>query len=322
MSTVDGAPKEAHLNVSGDGEHASLTVDGGISTGTLDRDARQSTDVTQFYRSGGGVAEEKQVEQAAFFTSGAEVAETREVERAAAREQKILIVSKDGGSDRLLSDVKYGVYGLLNEDGSQVLGGYFDGNRTPTQTQPAGSVKATYSGNFIGVEVGEGKEVVAEKLAEGPGKAQSPRLLTGAVGLEADFGSGKVAGSISHMAYDPGTAPEEQRVEALRELRSTGYSISLNGDITGTSYKGNATFVPDVGEEGPREGIAAKAIAAPVITTDPSSKFSGAFYGANAAETAGAVAAKGTVGAGTERETSIAVTGSYGAAKVDPAAQK
>ena len=101
--------------------------------------------------------------------------------------------------------------------------------------------------------------------------------------LTANFGSGKVNGRVSNLKNTDGV--------------SKSYGLSMNGQISGNTYSGSAGFTD---KSGARSGR----------VTD--SALSGAFYGPNAVETAGALGVKGTPGAGQAPTT---IVGAFGAKK-------
>ncbi len=103
------------------------------------------------------------------------------------------------------------------------------------------------------------------------------RTLAGTTALTANFGAGTVQGSVSNL-----------KAGGL----ATGYGLDLNGNISGNTYTGTTSFTGGGGN----------------VT---SSALNGAFYGANAAETAGALALTGRTPIGSN----VAITGAYGAKK-------
>jgi C-lobe and N-lobe beta barrels of Tf-binding protein B len=99
--------------------------------------------------------------------------------------------------------------------------------------------------------------------------------LTGAASITANFGAGTVNGTIPNLSG----------VTAGSQV----HGLTMNGTITGNTYKGTVAFT------------------SPHPTTVTSSAMTGAFYGANANETAGALRIEGTIG-----PTPTAIVGGFG----------
>ena len=281
-AAVDQEGKPATLTVGGEGGVASLKVDGGADTGLLVRNTDiEANAPTQSYSNG----------------------------------TNALTVSKDAGSDRLLTDVSYGVYDVHNADGSRQIGGYHYGNVTPESSRPAGNVTATYAGKFTGVEVMDGRQR-ADEAAKAEAEPQfgppTVRGLNGDVALMADFGRGTVQGLVGNMKYadDQRTQPEaEASALMVREPTATPYGLRMDAQMTGSTYKGTASFT------GVEDAV-----------TVTKSAVNGAFYGANAAETAGTLSVTGQAVPRKLEEYKLAeqpaaprvvVTGAFGGAKSD-----
>jgi hypothetical protein len=109
---------------------------------------------------------------------------------------------------------------------------------------------------------------------DGTGKVD---VQTGASGLSANFGAGSVTGIVTGLSNVNGPV-----------ATPAGYGISMTGTITGSTYTGSAALTG--------EG-----------TSTTQSSLNGAFYGTNAAETAGALAIRGNVNG-----TSIVTSGGFG----------
>ncbi len=280
-AAVDQEGKPAVLTVGGEGGVASLKVDGGADTGLLVRNTDiEANAPTQSYSNG----------------------------------TNALTVSKDAGSDRLLTDVSYGVYDVHNADGSRQIGGYHSGNVTPENSRPAGNVTATYAGKFTGVEVMDGRqraEYEAAALEEGSQFGPpTVRGVNGDVALMADFGRGTVQGLVGNMKYadDQSTQPEASALMA-REPTATPYGLRMDAQMTGSTYKGTASFT------GVEDAV-----------TVTKSAVNGAFYGANAAETAGTLSVTAQANRANPELSKLAeqpaaprvvVTGAFGGAKSD-----
>jgi C-lobe and N-lobe beta barrels of Tf-binding protein B len=133
------------------------------------------------------------------------------------------------------------------------------------------NVTATYTGIYTG-------------LAFQPGAVYSQ---VGTANLTANFGSGSVSGQVSNLTQQNGST---------NVISNAGYGISMNGTISGGNYNGTAGYTTTTGA---------------AAGTVSSSTLTGGFYGPQAAETAGALAIKGTTPTGT----ATTVVGSYGAKK-------
>jgi hypothetical protein len=280
-AAVDQEGKPAVLTVAGEGGVASLKVEAGADTGLLVRNTDiEANAPTQSYSNG----------------------------------TNALTVSKDAGSDRLLTDVSYGVYDVHNADGSRQVGSYHYGNITPQDSRPTGNVTATYAGKFTGVEVMDGRQRADEAKAEAESQFGPPtvRGLNGDVALVADFGRGTVQGLVGNMKYTDGrrTEPEAEAAALMaREPTATPYGLRMDAQMTGSTYKGTASFT---GVEN--------------AVTVTNSAVNGAFYGANAAETAGTLSVSGQANRTKLEEYKLAeqpavprvvVTGAFGGAKSD-----
>lgn len=102
--------------------------------------------------------------------------------------------------------------------------------------------------------------------------------LSGTSTMNANFGSGTVNGTVSNLTSSS---------------VSVGYGLSMAGTISGNTYSGTAGFTNPAGT--PSGAATASAL-------------NGGFYGAGAAETAGALTVQGTSGAGGP----VAITGAFG----------
>jgi hypothetical protein len=117
------------------------------------------------------------------------------------------------------------------------------------------------------------------------GEAISPsqsHTQVGNASLTANFGAGTVSGNVTSLT-NVGTGA------------SAGYGLSMNGTISGGSYTGTAGFTSAA-----NPNVAAGSVS--------SSALNGGFYGPNAAETAGALAIKGS----TPSTGATYVTGGFG----------
>lgn len=108
--------------------------------------------------------------------------------------------------------------------------------------------------------------------------------VTGGVVLNANFTNGTISGSTM----------------GISQTAATPFELSLNGTISGNTYTGSASVVSTDG----------KAVPAPTA-----SAVNGAFYGANAAETAGAVRLEGQVPWKGGTQANSVLTATFGAKK-------
>ena len=163
-----------------------------------------------------------------------------------------------------LTDAKYGIVYVMNgnpwpvnmKDRDFGLAAYHTGNATPLGQMPTNTT-ATYRGYF------QGTAVVPYSVR--PGDVLG--VLVGDATINANFASGKIDGAISNI---------QQRQADLTLLRVDPFNINVAGTISGNAYQGTAAL----------SGVGATATGGAV---------NGAFYGANAAETAGAVSAQGSL---------------------------
>jgi hypothetical protein len=109
--------------------------------------------------------------------------------------------------------------------------------------------------------------------------------IKGTSALTANFGAGTVNGNVTNMTLGSGG--------------SAGYGLSMNGTITGNTYSGTTGFTTTTG--------------APTVSVTASS-MNGGFYGAGAAETAGALTVQGTP-LPTTTLGPVAVVGAFGGKK-------
>lgn len=108
--------------------------------------------------------------------------------------------------------------------------------------------------------------------------------VTGNVALNANFTNGTISGGTFGVS----------------QAAATPFELNMNGTISGNTYTGSATVV----------SIDGKAVPAPTA-----SAVNGAFYGANAAETAGAVRLEGQVPWKGGTQANSVLTGAFGAKK-------
>ncbi|MEQ1612756.1 MAG: transferrin-binding protein-like solute binding protein [Hyphomicrobiaceae bacterium] len=175
----------------------------------------------------------------------------------------------------ILQDTTYGVAAVLPGSGTMAIGGFHAGNLTPVGPLP---VTATYNGQFGGYAMENGSSIAGV----------GPTFIHGDSNLTADFGSGTVNGTVS-------------KIQGGNIVSTTQpYGLSFNGNIAGNTYTGTAAFTNPTG-------------AAPPAPT--SSALNGAFYGANAAETGGAIRIDGLAPTGAGTTSSTVVVGSFGAKK-------
>lgn len=174
--------------------------------------------------------------------------------------------------DPTLSDARYGIIVTMPGTTSMNVAGFHYGTLTPATSRPT-NVTATYTGVFGGVETSTTANL-------GP---VSGRPLAGASSVTANFGTGQVNGRITNI--------QEPLTPTIG--LPTGYEITMNGTMTGSSYSGTATIVNPGTTNA--QGTAG------------SSSLSGGFYGTNATETAGALSARSTIGS-----TTSVVTGGFG----------
>jgi C-lobe and N-lobe beta barrels of Tf-binding protein B len=184
-----------------------------------------------------------------------------------------LVTSTRAGTSTLQS-TNYGLL-LAAPAGGTYIGGVYGGSGTAIAQLPT-NVTATYSGSYMGYEVTQ----------------SATSAQTGTASLSANFGTGKVSGAVTNLTT---------RDSATSTSAAAGYGLSMNGTISGGTYSGTAGFLAPT---------AASGALAPAGTVTASS-FNGGFYGANAAETAGAIGIRGTAPTGV----ATTITGSYGAVK-------
>ncbi len=182
-----------------------------------------------------------------------------------------------GGNLTFLQDASYGITVYqATNSPSAYVGGFHHGNATAAANVPT-NVSATYNGFFTGLELRTGQDA-----ALGGAKG-----VAGAMSLTADFTAGTVNGSVSNIVDASST--------------SAGYGLTMTGTIQGNAYSGTTAFTGAAGN------------AAGVVS---SSAMNGAFYGANAAETAGAVRIEGTAPIGiVGNNVGLAVVGGFGGTK-------
>lgn len=184
----------------------------------------------------------------------------------------LIIVSRASDSDPLLNS-KYGMALVANGDGTASIAGIHHGN--PTGVMPAGAgVTATYEGLFMGVQTHQGKSAFTG--------------LTPIVGNSrqtANFSAGTITGTVTGLQQNGDV-----------RFGPASYGLATNGTISGNTYTGTVGFIDAAGT--PAGNVT-------------HSNLSGGFYGANAAETAGALAVSGSApGTG-----NIDVVGAFGAVK-------
>lgn len=168
-----------------------------------------------------------------------------------------------------LSDAHYGIVLQDTSSTSATIAGVHTGTRTAVSDLPK-NVTATYSGGFVGAVSGK----------SGSGSTTYPQEVLGTSAVTANFGSGAVDGRISNM-----TVGSQQQ--------ALGADIVMNGTMSGNGYTGTASLVNVNGST-------------PIAPTQ-TGNMNGAFYGAGATETAGAVAVKATDGV-----SSVAIAGGFG----------
>ena len=189
----------------------------------------------------------------------------------------IAMVDRDAadGTNRLKS-ARYGLISIVDpaNNNRDYLTAYHVGSLTPLNQMPS-NVTATYTGLFRGIHEVAG--TAGHRVGE---------VDIGTVNLTANFTNGTIKGSVNNMV-DGGGQP-------------LFYGLHMDGRIAGNTYKGTV-------ELSQRGG-------APVAGSATGSSWNGAFYGPNAAETAGALAVRGTVpnGVTTPANTGY-IIGGYGA---------
>jgi hypothetical protein len=108
----------------------------------------------------------------------------------------------------------------------------------------------------------------------------------GNANLSANFGSGTVSGQVSNLT----------QINSAGTITNAGYGIAMNGTISGGNYNGTAGYTTTTGATG---------------GTVSTSTLAGGFFGPQAAETAGALAIKGTTPGGVATTT----VGAFGGKK-------
>lgn len=152
---------------------------------------------------------------------------------------------------------------------------YHHGN--PTGNIPT-NVTATYNGLFAGSSFEHGNNA----------NAFGANSLVGDARVTANFGAGTMTGSVTNISQEP---------VGLGLSAPAGYDLNLIGNISGNTYSGSVGFATPGGA------------ASGAVTH---SNMTGGFYGANAAETAGALSVTGTPAG---QATPITAIGSFGAVK-------
>ena len=184
--------------------------------------------------------------------------------------------------------------------GDVVIGSFFGGPPGGTATAKADmpqNVKANYNGRFAGLGFEKGEDL--------GGVDGSPSNLAGDVTMQADFTSGKVRGNVYNMTAENDNGGNN-------DIERVPFGLRMTGDIdaaTGNTYKGNVAFTK-----------AARSAWAPATAdTVTSSSMIGAFYGPQAAETAGALRiegnAPGVINDVTKKQIPVIIQGAFGAKK-------
>jgi C-lobe and N-lobe beta barrels of Tf-binding protein B len=150
-------------------------------------------------------------------------------------------------------------------------GGNFGGFHTGTPTAVS-NLPTSVTATYTGTY--RGYAAVGNSVSNQAGNAN----------MTANFTNGTMTGNVTSLTN-------------LSTLASAGYGLNMSGTISGGSYSGTAGFTN-----------ATTGAAAGTVT---SSAFNGGFYGPNAAETAGAVAIRGTAPTGVQ----TIVVGAFGAKK-------
>jgi C-lobe and N-lobe beta barrels of Tf-binding protein B len=177
----------------------------------------------------------------------------------------------------LLNDSSYGLLGVGGTTGNIAFGGYHAGNATAVAQLP---VTGSYTGVFAGFDLKPGTS------AAGFG------AIDGDVKLNADFSKGTVSGNVTNIT----------NVSSAGVTSAAGYGLSLNGTIAGNAYTGTTAFTNATP-------------GGPAATTATSSALNGAFYGANASETAGALRVQGLAPKSGGGTVDTVVIGAFGAKK-------
>jgi C-lobe and N-lobe beta barrels of Tf-binding protein B len=171
----------------------------------------------------------------------------------------------------------YSVYGLTANDvigaGNSIVGTNLSGVYAGTATALTDMPK-NVTATYTGIYQG---------TAFQPGAVYAQ---AGNANLSANFGSGTVSGQVSNLT----------QINSAGTITNAGYGISMNGTISGGNYNGTAGYTTTTGA---------------AAGTVSSSTLAGGFYGPQAAETAGALAIKGTTPTGT----ATTVVGAFGAKK-------
>ena len=175
--------------------------------------------------------------------------------------QTQVLVSTDAQSLQL-TDAKYGLVYVMNGNPWPVTNKNYDFGLAAyhignaTPTAQMPTTTATYTGTF------QGNGVTASSA-----NANTLGAVYGDVSLTANFGAGTVNGAITNIRKVD-TGYPGMPVES--------FDINIAGSITGNAYQGTAAYVG-------------------AGTSTNSSMVNGAFYGANAKETAGAVVVDGVL---------------------------
>lgn len=205
--------------------------------------------------------------------------------------QTQVLVSRDAGAAQL-TDAQYGTIYVMNGNPWPILNTAFDfglaayhtGNATAVNDMP-NLASATYTGTFQGNGLTP--------------TVQNPNQMLGAiqgdVTLNANFAAGTISGTIANVRANPANTYTNHGA-------FFPFDINVNATITGNSYQGTAAY-------------------AGTGTSTTAGVVNGAFYGPQAAETAGAVTVRGNVtvpgfnaqGAPAAIPTPVTVIGSYGA---------
>ncbi len=207
-------------------------------------------------------------------------------------DDRMEIVNSDGSSTGALS---LNSSGAISNNETIIVGGSADmgnasfglimvnkGNNTAaiggfhvgagTASMPT-SASATYTGKTVGTAIASNGAAI---------------VFGGDTNVNANFGAGTVTGRNSNLTIVGGDFSGQ----------GTGFDVTMNGSISGNSYSGSSALV----NPGTNTNIG---IAGP-------SNLSGGFYGAGAADTAGAYSASSS---GTSTGNTISVVGAFGATK-------
>lgn len=164
----------------------------------------------------------------------------------------------------------------------RATGWFFGGDATPTTDMTAlkTAPKATYQGVFVG------KTGAASMYAFGTTDVQ------GDVTMHADFGASTVDGNVYNLT-------------GINSQARSGYGVRMDGDITGTTYVGAASYTGDATSSG-----------AVADSANPGTgQVIGGFFGANAAETTGVVQVVGAQPGGACITLNCSLQGAFGAKK-------